>query len=68
MKNISKVFSRIASGTIARRESITFQYSRKAGLVLQKLLEKKFISYYNMDFKGDKNRVWSVGLKYDLRR
>ena len=67
MKNVPKMLSHIKSGFIARREKVNFIYSKKAGCILEKLLEKNYINFYKIAFVGNKHKVWSVGLKYDQR-
>lgn len=59
------MLAQLKSASIARRENVNFIYSRKAGYVLQRLLEKNYISYYKLNFIGNKGKIWSVGLKYD---
>ena len=59
------MLSHLKSASIARRESVNFIYSRKSGYVLQKLLDKNYISSYSLSFIGNKGKIWNVGLKYD---
>lgn len=61
------MLAHIKSGLIAKRSNVNFVYSRKAGYLLEKLLEKNYINFYKISFVGNKHKVWSVGLKYDDR-